>query len=155
MSTQRFFSSHDHSLSQAVADGTVSGTAALCGLSPDDMTRLARVHGAALVLVRLRSATADERVIISASDFASFADLGRLRACGREWSHADVRDVCAIASAVDPSLVVMGCPSDLTPHTWHECHGKGDADHFALMLDDSENAVERATGIAPIWMSRN
>jgi len=153
--TQRVFSSSDHSLCKAVADGTVSSAAASCGLSPDDMTRLAHVHGEALLLVRFRTATADGRVVISASDFASFTKLGQLRACGRAWSYGDVRDVCAIASAVDPSLVVMGCPSDMTPHTWNECEGQGDADHFVLMLDDNENAVERATGIAPIWMSRN
>ena len=53
-----------HSLTIAVADGTVTAEAAYCGLSPAEVHSLADHHPTLDVLVRLRSADADGRTVV-------------------------------------------------------------------------------------------
>ncbi len=87
-----------HSLTIAVADGTVTAAAAYCGLSPADVTSLADRHPTLDVLVRLRSADADGRTVMRVRDLAAWSTSGiKLIVQGRAWCALDIRDVAAKA----------------------------------------------------------
>jgi hypothetical protein len=78
----------NHSLAEAVADGTITEQAAFCGLTPEDMVTLASRHPHAEVLVRYSSRLGDWRAVMLACDFPGNAlGVGTLR---------DVRDVFAV-----------------------------------------------------------
>ena len=88
-----------HSLSVAVADGTISEQSACCGLSPDDLQSLAGRHPGAEVLVRLRSRDADGRTILRARDLVAWSRSdATLIAHGRAWKSSDIRDVLTIGA---------------------------------------------------------
>ncbi|TAM91145.1 hypothetical protein EPN42_04600 [bacterium] len=78
-------------LDAAVADGTISREAAAFGLSHEDVVRLARSpHADASLLVRLRNATGDCRIITTAQRMAT-------------WTRAETADRVATGNCVgDP-----------------------------------------------------
>lgn len=87
-----------HSLSAAVADGTITEEAAFCGLSPDDVQALARsAHRDARVLVRLRSRDAEGRMIMSVAAVAEWQP-GQSLIADRMWDYGDIRDITAVTS---------------------------------------------------------
>jgi len=87
-----------HSLAPAVADGTISAERAFCGLDPDDTERLMEHHADLHVLVRLRSARADGRAVLTVRDLHTWGheDVPRL-IDGIRWNVIDIRDVLALA----------------------------------------------------------
>jgi hypothetical protein len=83
-----------HSLTAAVADGTITEHTAFCGLTQADVTHLAKNHPEARLLVRFRSAHADGRMTVSAKALEAFeyAEIDGTRFYG-----SDIRDVMAVA----------------------------------------------------------
>ena len=83
-----------HTLTNAVADGTVTEEIACCGLMPDDIDRLAERYADAQLLVRLRNSVADGRAFMSVGDLLRWRDSGdTIIADLRLWHYGDIRDV--------------------------------------------------------------
>jgi hypothetical protein len=85
-----------HSLTAAVADGTVTESAAFCGLRPTDIAKLSRRHGNLSLLVRLRSRYADGRTLLPVSEFVLWTN-GEMN-IGDGWTPEHIRDVTAAAT---------------------------------------------------------
>ena len=94
-----------HSLTPAVADGTLTDEAAFCGLSTKDVERLSEQHSEAFVAVRLRTAHADGRAVLTIADLARWMrDDDALVADGQRWKHQDIRDVFPISLATGSTI---------------------------------------------------
>jgi hypothetical protein len=95
----------DHSLTAAVADGTITDQDAYCGLTPAHVEALAIRHPSCELLVRLRSREGDGRTILRATDLAAWVrSLGPLMVNRTSWLPSDIRDVfgCAANSCDAP-----------------------------------------------------
>lgn len=87
-----------HTLSHAVIDGTLSESAAYCGISAENIEKLLEAYNEALVVVRLRSSSADGRAVLSINDVARWIrERDFLVADGRRWHYDDIRDIFPIA----------------------------------------------------------
>jgi hypothetical protein len=94
-----------HSLSAAVADGTITEEAAFCGLSIEDIHKLSRrftqplsYHTRAHILVRFRGGNGDARKVMTVEDLARWMGAsGAVFVEGLAFHIDDIRDVTAVA----------------------------------------------------------
>jgi len=88
-----------NSLSAAVADGTISEHAAICGLRLDDLVALAVAHANLRLCVRLRGNQGDARLIMTVGEINEWRRLQiPLHRNEIWWSYSDIRDILALAS---------------------------------------------------------
>lgn len=91
-----------HTLTDAVVDGTITEWAASCGIRAEDVERLCFRYAEALVLVRLRTAYADGRTVMSVAELARWTRGHELLvADGQHWKNKDIRDVLPISLTAD------------------------------------------------------